>query len=88
LNKVILENIRKHRPDGTQVDNVNHQKQSAKENLADVVIGFFSGNLLNSENLRQVIVDVIYYLDNNQDSDEKDEEEMSEELILISTENE
>jgi len=73
-------NFKKHLPDGTQVDNVNHQEQSARDNLADMIIGFFSGNLLNRENVRQVIIDVIYYLDNDQDTDDNDEEEMSEEL--------
>jgi hypothetical protein len=75
-----MQNIRKHLPDGTQVDRVNHQEQSAEDNLTDMIAGFFSGNLLNRENLRQVIVDVIFYLDNNQDPFGNDEVEMSEEL--------
>ena len=73
-------NFKKHLPDGSQVDRVNHQEQSAEDNLTDMIAGFFSGNLLNRENLRVVIEDVIEYLDNNQDKDGNDEEEMSEEL--------
>jgi tetratricopeptide (TPR) repeat protein len=75
-----MENIRKHLPDRTQVDRVNHQEQSAEDNLTDMIAGFFSGNLLNRENLRLVIEDVIEYLDNNPEPFGNDTEEMSEEL--------
>ncbi|TAL70509.1 MAG: hypothetical protein EPN82_02545 [Bacteroidetes bacterium] len=54
--------------DGTWIDKVNQLEQSAEVNLHDMVIGFFSGNLLNKENLRQVIMDVIEFANNHRDT--------------------
>jgi hypothetical protein len=73
-------NMRKQLPDGSKVERVNHLEQSPKDNLIDMIAGFFSGNLLNRENLRQVIVDVLEYIDNNQYDFFNEEDEYSEEL--------
>ena len=53
--------LRKQLPDGSWVDSVNHQDQTAKDNYYDIIVGFFKGNLMNTENLRKVILDVLAY---------------------------
>jgi hypothetical protein len=70
----------KQQSDGTWVDKVNQMEQSAEVNLHDMVIGFFSGNLLNKENLRQVIFDVIEFADTHQDTFCSEKEEGNEEI--------
>lgn len=68
----------KRNSDGIWVEKVNQLEQSAEVNLHDMVIGFFSGNLLNKENLRKVIMDVLEFADNHQDTfcSEKENEEI------------
>ncbi len=59
--------MRKQLPDGTWYVRVNPAEQTPEENLTDMIAGFFSGSFINKENVRKVIVDVIEFIDNNQD---------------------
>ncbi|TAL68540.1 MAG: hypothetical protein EPN82_09685 [Bacteroidetes bacterium] len=59
---------RKRNSEGIWIEKVNQMEQSAEVNLHDIVIGFFSGNLLNQDNLRKVIIDVIEFADTHQDT--------------------
>jgi hypothetical protein len=54
--------FRKELPDGSKVERVNHLEQTPKENLTDMVVGFFDGLLINKTNLRQIFVDILEYL--------------------------
>jgi predicted ATPase len=73
--------IRKELPDGTKVERVNHLEQSPKENLTDMVVGFFDGLLINKENLRQIFVDILEYLATPNDFFGSVDKELSEKMI-------
>ena len=55
-------------PDGTWVERVDHLEQSPEENLTEIAIGFFSANLLNKENLRKILIDVIEFANTHTDT--------------------
>ncbi|TAL70174.1 MAG: hypothetical protein EPN82_06045 [Bacteroidetes bacterium] len=77
---------RKRNSEGTWVEKVNQMEQSAEVNLHDMVIGFFCGNLLNKENLRKVIMDVIEFADSHRDTFCSEKIEDKEEITQVKVE--
>ena len=71
-NENLLNNLKKmwnkELPDGTWVERVDHLEQSPEENLAEIAIGFFSANLLNKENLRKILIDVVEFANTHTDT--------------------
>ncbi len=54
-----MKNITKELPDGTFVDSVNHLKQSPKDNLIDMIAGFFCIEKLTKEQAIQLYHETI-----------------------------
>ncbi|TAL69298.1 MAG: hypothetical protein EPN82_07085 [Bacteroidetes bacterium] len=76
---------RKRNSEGIWIEKVNQLEQSAEVNLHDMVIGFFSGNLLNKENLRKVIMDVLEFADSHRDTFCSEKEEDNKEIIEVNS---
>lgn len=62
-----FDNIEKQLPDGSWVERVNHLEQPPEENYTDMIAGFFDGNLLNKENIRHIIIDVLEFAESESD---------------------
>lgn len=59
--------LRKKLPNATWTTSSDPRLQSPRENIADMIIGFFDGSMLTKDELRQVIDDALAYAGSDDD---------------------